>query len=46
MNPLLFAVSPDGKYVVMAGTVAKALDYRICVYNTETAKYEVFNETN
>lgn len=46
MNPLLFAVSPDGKYVVMAGTVANALDYRIYVYNTETQKYAVFNETN
>ena len=46
MNPMLFAVSPDGKYVVMAGTVANALDYRIYVYNTETQKYAVFNETN
>ena len=46
MNPLLFAVSPDGTYVVMAGTVANALDYRIYVYNTQTQKYAVFNETN
>lgn len=46
MNPLVFAVSPDGKYVVMAGTVANALDYRIYVYNTETKKYATFTETN
>ncbi len=46
MNPLLFSVSPDGTYVVMAGTVANALDYRIYVYNTKTQKYAVFNETN
>lgn len=46
INPLLFAVSPDKKYVVMAGTVANALDYRIYVYNTETQKYTIFTETN
>lgn len=46
INPLVFAVSPDGKHVVMAGTVANALDYRIYVYNTETKKYTTFTETN
>lgn len=46
MNPMVFAVSPNGKYVVMAGTVANALDYRIYVYNTETKKYATFTETN
>lgn len=46
INPLVFAVSPDEKYIVMAGTVANALDYQIYVYNTETGKYATFNETN
>lgn len=46
MNPLVFAVSPNGKYVVMAGTVTNALDYRIYVYNTESKKYATFTETN
>ena len=46
MNPMVFAISPNGKYVVMAGTVANALDYRIYVYNTETKKYATFTETN
>lgn len=46
INPLIFAVSPNGKYVVMAGTVANALDYRIYVYNTETENYVTFTETN
>lgn len=46
MNPLVFAVSPNGKYVVMAGTVTNALDYRIYVYNTETKRYATFTETN
>lgn len=46
INPLVFAVSPDEKYIVMAGTVSNALDYQIYVYNTETGKYATFNETN
>lgn len=46
MNPLLFAVSDDGKYVAMLGTVANAMDYRLYVYNTETGKYKTFNEDN
>lgn len=46
INPLAFAVSPDGKYVVMAGTVANALDYRIYVYNTKTQKYMTFPDPN
>lgn len=46
MNPMEFAVSPDGKYVVMAGTVANALDYRVYVYNTETGRSVTYDETN
>lgn len=46
INPLVFAVSPDEKYIVMAGTVANALDYQIYIYNTESGKYAVFNEPN
>ncbi|MGN0519305.1 MAG: hypothetical protein ACI4LB_01055, partial [Candidatus Fimenecus sp.] len=46
INPLVFAVSPDEKYIVMAGTVANALDYQIYVYNTETGKYATFTESN
>ena len=46
INPLLFAVSPDGKYIVMAGTVANALDYRIYVYNTQTENYMTFSDPN
>ena len=46
LNPLLFAVSPDEKYIVMAGTGANALDYKIYVYNTESGKSAAFTETN
>ncbi len=46
INPLVFAVSPDGKYIVMGGTVANALDYQIYVYNTETGRSVTYTETN
>lgn len=46
MNPLLFTVSPDGKYVVMLGTVTNAMDYRMYVFNTETKGYKVYTESN
>lgn len=46
INPLVFAVSPDEKYIVMGGTVANALDYQIYIYNTETGKYATFTESN
>lgn len=46
INPLFFSVSPDGKYIVMLGTVTNAMDYRLYVYNTETKAYKSYVETN
>ena len=46
MNPLLFTVSTDGKYVVMLGTVTNAMDYRMYVFNPETKGYNVYTESN
>lgn len=46
MNPLLFTVSDDGKYVVMLGTVTNAMDYQLYIYNTETKQYKSFTEEN
>ena len=46
INPLVFSVSPDEKYIVMAGTVLNALDYQVYIYNTETGKYATFSEPN
>lgn len=46
MNPLLFAVSDNGKYVAMLGTVTNAMDYCLYVYNTETKQYKTFKEDN
>ena len=44
MNPNEIAVSPDGSYIVMAGTGANVLDYVIYIYNVDTGKYVVFND--
>lgn len=42
INPTQFIVSDDGKFVVMAGTVANAMDYQIYIYNIETGKSKAF----
>ena len=44
MNPNEIAVSPDGRYIVMAGTGANVLDYRIYIYNIESGKCGVFTD--
>ncbi|MEG2396689.1 MAG: hypothetical protein RSB11_06615 [Oscillospiraceae bacterium] len=46
INPLIFAVSPDEKYVIMMGTVANALDYQIYIFNTETKNYKCYKDEN
>lgn len=46
MNPNEITVSGDGKYVVMAGTGANVLDYKIYIYNTETGKCAVFTDSD
>lgn len=44
MNPSDFAVSPDGKYVVLIGMAANAADYQIWIYNIETGKSMNFSD--
>lgn len=46
MNPSLFAVSPDGKYIVLAGTVTNVFDYQIYIYNTQTEHYKTFQDSD
>ena len=46
MNPSLFGVSPDGKYIVLAGTVTNVFDYRIYIYNTQTEHYNSFQDSD
>lgn len=44
INPSDFAVSPDGKYVVLIGMAANAVDYQIWILNTETGKARNFSD--
>lgn len=44
INPVLFAVSPDEKYLVMLGPTANVMEYKVYIYNTETKKAELYNE--
>lgn len=46
LNPLLFAVSPDGKYAAMLGTSANAKDYQLYICNTETGAYRTFTDSS
>ena len=46
LNPNCFAVSGDGKYVVIAGSSTNVLDYRIYIYNTETEKLSSFQDSD
>jgi hypothetical protein len=46
MNPSLFGVSPDGRYIVLAGTVTNVFDYQIYIYNTQTEHYKSFQDSD
>lgn len=46
MNPSQFAITSDGKYVVLAGTVTNATDYQIYIYNTQTKKAKTFADSD
>ncbi len=46
MNPNTFAVSPDGKFVVIAGSSTNVLDYRIYIYNTDAEKLSSFQDSD
>lgn len=46
LNPNCFAVSSDGKYVVIAGSSTNVLDYRIYIYNTESETLSSFQDSD
>lgn len=46
MNPSQFAITSDGKYIVLAGTVTNATDYQIYIYNTQTKKAKTFADSD
>lgn len=46
MDPEMMAISNDGKYVVMLGTVKNMMDYQVHVFNLETGEYAKFEDQN
>ena len=46
MHPEMFAVSPDGKHLVMLGTVLNMMDYQVHVFNLETGEYTKYKDEN
>lgn len=46
MTPQMMTVSPDGKYVVMLGTVNSAVDFQVHIFNLETGEYSRYNDKN
>jgi hypothetical protein len=41
-----FAISPDGKYVVMMGEVSSVMDYQVHIFNLETGEYMKYIDEN
>ena len=39
-------ISPDGKYIVMFGTVKNMMDYQIHIFNLQTGDYSTFKDKN
>ena len=46
MSAEMMSVSPDGKYLVMLGTVTNMMDYQVHVFNLETGEYTKFKDDN
>lgn len=46
MSPETISVSPDGKYLVMLGTVTNIMDYQVHIFNLESGKYSKFEDEN
>lgn len=46
MSPEMMAVSPDGKYLVMLGTVVNMMDYQVHIFNLETGEYAKYEDEN
>ena len=46
MSPEMMAVSPDGKYLVMLGTVVNMMDYQVHIFNLQTGDYTKFKDEN
>ncbi len=46
MDPEMMAISDDGKYVVMLGTVKNMMDYQVHIFNLESGEYARFEDKN
>lgn len=46
MDPEMMAVSDDGKYLVMLGTVKNMMDYQVHIFNLESGEYSKFEDKN
>ncbi len=46
MNAEMISISPDGKYLVMLGTVTNIMDYQVHVFNLETSEYAKYKDDN
>ncbi len=46
MSPEMMAISPDGKYLVMLGTVVNMMDYQVHIFNLETGEYAKYVDDN
>ncbi len=46
MSAEMMSVSPDGKYLVMLGTVVNMMDYQVHIFNLQTGDYTKFKDDN
>lgn len=46
MSPEMMSVSPDGKYLIMLGTVTNMMDYQVHIFNLENGEYTKFKDEN
>ena len=46
MSAEMYSVSPDGKYLVMLGTVTNMMDYQVHIFNLQTGEYTKFKDDN
>lgn len=46
MSAEMMEISPDGKYLVMLGTVKSLLDYQVHIFNLETGDYAKYVDKN
>ena len=46
MSAEMMSVSPNGKYLVMLGTVTNMMDYQVHIFNLETGEYTKLKDDN